>query len=112
MNAIENSVECPGGNKWMAGVIIGVRAYSQVRDGIAITGMPVLAETAAAVSALSGGGWQAGLMGCLRGWHTGFIFPALPDQTAVDGSGTLSWLLTPLGMVALAAGWPGTAAVG
>ena len=41
-----------------------------------------------------------------------YILSELPDQTAVDGSCTLSWLLTPLGMVALAAGWPSATIVG
>ena len=35
--------------------------------------------------------------------------PALPDQIADYGCLTLNWLLTPVGMVAMPAGWPGLA---
>ena len=46
-----------------------------------LRGMPVLAETAAAVSALSGGGWQAGLWAAYAGWHSGLLHSgvARPD---------------------------------
>ena len=72
--------------------------------------MPVLAETAAAVSALS---WRR-VAGWLLGRHTpvgtlAYFIPVLPGQTAVDGGGTLSWLLTPVGMIAVPAGWPSAA---
>ncbi len=35
--------------------------------------------------------------------------PALPGQSADYGRATLSWLLAPVGMVAMPAGWPGVA---
>ncbi len=35
--------------------------------------------------------------------------PALPGQAADYGRATLGWLLTPVGMVAMPAGWPGVA---
>ena len=44
--------------------------------------MPVLAETAAAVSALSGGGWQKGhWVACSEG-YPGLLLSEFPDQTA------------------------------
>ena len=47
-------------------------------------GMPVLAETAAAVSALSGE-WLASLVvgPPYAGWHTGVLTPVLPGQVAI-----------------------------
>ena len=72
----------------------------------------VLAETAAAVSALSGGGWQVWPLGRHTPVGTSaYIIPVLPDQVAYGGA-TLNWLLTPGGMVAIPAGWPSLATVG
>ena len=59
------------------------------------------------------GGWQDWSYGLpAPGGILACILPEFPDQTADYGSCTLSWLLTPVGMVAIPAGWPSPATVG
>ncbi len=59
------------------------------------------------------GRWLAGWsFGLLRRLDTLLHIPVMPDQTADYGSCTLNWLLTPVGMVAIPAGWPSPATVG
>ena len=59
------------------------KGMARVYTGVDKGWMPVLAETAAAVSALSGGGWQAGhWVACVRGNSGVQSSTTFPDQTA------------------------------
>ena len=76
-------------------------------------GIPVLAEPLGqGVPPVAEGGWQVWSCGLLRRLDSLLHIPVMPDQITDYDSATLSWLLTPVGMVAVPAGWPSLATVG
>ena len=76
-------------------------------------GIPVLAEPLGpGVPPVAEGGWQVWPFGLLRRLDSLLHIPVMPDQTADYDSATLDWLLAPVGMVAVPAGWPSLATVG